>query len=479
MTNWIDTAQLTTCNLAWLLSCLPDYAAFHAGCNAVASVQMSKLASLLHANADTEFGRRWQFGKIRSYADWNNALPVQEYEDIEPYIEQIKAGGQNLLTRDKVLLLEPTSGSSGVSKLIPYTQGLKREFQSGISAWIADIFLAMPSLLTGRSYWSISPPTQRDFGKSAVKIGFDDDSQYLGRIARLVARRVMAVPPDFTHAKEYLAACPRLAFLSVWSPTFLDSLFGGDVECTLAMRSVRFISAWGDGASAQFTPLISRYFPQAPFQPKGLISTECFASFPLFATDHKAALAYRSHFFEFKNSHGDLHPVQEVQEGEPYTLVVSTAGGLYRYNTHDIVKVIGTYHAIPLIQFLGRDNRVSDFFGEKLNETFVANACRRIFDECHIAPAFHLMTFAKDHYLLLLDCKNADFNALSQLLETELQKNYHYENCIKLGQLKPVRCLPCPDGAAQYIAFCQSKGMKLGDIKFREIDTSFSTEQPT
>ena len=115
---------------------------------------------------------------------------MQEYEDIEPYIEQIKAGGQNLLTRDKVLLLEPTSGSSGVSKLIPYTQGLKREFQSGISAWIADIFLAMPSLLTGRSYWSISPPTKRDFGKSAVKIGFDDDSQYLGRIARLVARQM-------------------------------------------------------------------------------------------------------------------------------------------------------------------------------------------------------------------------------------------------------------------------------------------------
>ena len=401
---------------------------------------------------------------------------MQEYEDFEPYIEQIKAGGQNLLTREKVLLQEPTSGSTDSSKLIPYTQGLKREFQRGICAWLADIFLGMPSLLTGRSYWSISPPCKRDFGESAVKIGFDEDSQYLGRIARLVMKHIMAVPPDFAHAKEFLGACPRLAFLSIWSPTFLQSLFGEDVQFTQAMRSVKFISAWGDGSSAQFTPLISRYFPQAHFQPKGLISTECFASFPLFATDHKAALAYRSHFFEFMDAHGVLHPVEEIQAGERYTLVVSTAGGLYRYNTHDLVQVTGFHHAIPLIRFIGRDNHVSDLFGEKLNDTFVATACKRVFDDYRITPSFHLLTFDTNHYVLLLDCENADADAISHHLEAELRKNYHYENCIQLGQLKPATCIPCPDGAAKYITFCQAKGMKLGDIKFREIDTSFTME---
>ncbi len=476
MTNWIDTARLTVCNLAWLASCLPDYAAFHASRNAVASVQNRKLLSLLRDNACTDFGRRWRFGEIRNYGQWAKAIPVQEYEDFEPYIAKIKDGGQNVLTREKVLLLEPTSGSTGSSKMIPYTQGLKREFQKGISTWIADIFLGMPSLLTGRSYWSISPPCKRDFGDSAVEIGFDEDSQYLGRVVQSLTRRIMAVPPDFAHTKEFLSSCQRLSFLSVWSPTFLESIFKEDFQCTHAMRSVRFISAWGDGASEQFTPLVGRYFPQALFQPKGLLSTECFASFPLFAPGHKAALAYQSHFFEFIDGHGTVQPVQRIETGGTYTLVVSTSGGLYRYNTHDLVKVVGFHHAIPLVKFCGRDNHVSDLFGEKLNETFVANVCRRLFSECRISPSFHLMTFDGDHYTLLVDCPAADCDAMSQALECELRKNYHYDNCIQLGQLRPAKCLQCPDGASRYIAFRQARGIRLGDIKFREIDTSFNME---
>ena len=476
MTNPFDIVRIASCNLVWFLSCLPEYTAFHAGRNSLEYIQKRKLLSLLENNADTDFGKRWHFDRIRSCQDWSSAVPVQEYEDFEPFIEQIKAGRQNVLTREKVLLLEPTSGSTGASKMIPYTQGLKREFQKAIAAWICDIFLGMPSLLAGQSYWSVSPPCKKDFGNSAVKTGFDEDSQYLGRIAQCLMKHLMVVPPDFSHAGEYLAACPRLAFLSIWSPTFLQSLFGDKFQRTGNMRSVKFISAWGDGASAQFVPLIRQYFPHALFQPKGLIATECFSSFPLFAAGHRAALAYRSHFFEFMDRNGILHPAGELLQNERYTIVVSTSGGLYRYNTHDAVTVTGFYHSIPLIKFCGRDNHVSDFFGEKLNETFVADVCRRIFRESRLEPAFHLLTFGSGRYTLLLECEGADFESISQILEYELEKNYHYKNCIRLGQLKPAVCIPCHDGASKYTAFYQRKGMKLGDIKFRKIDTSFKTE---
>ena len=477
MTNWTESAGLAVCNIAWLFSCLPGYFAFQAGRDHVASVQMRKLASLLRRNAGTEFGSRWRFGCIRGYEDWRDALPVQEYEDFAPYIDRIKSGGQNLLTSERVLLLEPTSGSSGTSKLIPYTQGLRREFQQAISAWVADIFLGMPSLLCGRSYWSVSPPVQQpDAAGSTVKIGFDDDSQYLGRIGRSLMRRILAVPQDFDHAGEFLASCRGLSFISVWSPTFLDSLFQRDFQRTRGMGSVRFVSAWGDGASAQFTPLVGKYFPQALFQPKGLVSTECFSSFPLFATGHRAVLAYRSHFFEFMDGAGRLHPVQELQQGGQYTLVASTSGGLYRYNTHDRVEVTGFHHAIPLLKFCCRDNHVSDFFGEKLNEDFVAGACRNVFAACGLAPAFHMLTFDGDSYALLLDCEGADYDRIARMLEDELEQNYHYCTCIRLGQLKPALCIPAPSGASRYISFCQGKGIRLGDIKFREIDTSFKKE---
>src|SRR6266852_4437688 len=69
----------------------------------------------------------------------------------------IAAGEPNVLTRDPVLLLEPTSGSTGGEKLIPYTASLRREFQRAVAAWIGDLFRQRPAVRRGRAYWSLSP----------------------------------------------------------------------------------------------------------------------------------------------------------------------------------------------------------------------------------------------------------------------------------------------------------------------------------
>src|SRR5207244_10027784 len=63
------------------------------------------------------------------------------------------------------------------------------------------------------------------------------------------------------------------------------------------------ISCWADAAAAQFLSELRELFPEVEVQPKGLLATEAFVSFPLL--DHSgAALALRSHFFEFEEHGG-------------------------------------------------------------------------------------------------------------------------------------------------------------------------------
>ena len=155
--------------------------------------------------------------------------------DFEPFIQRIAAGEQGVLTAEPVLLLEPTSGSSAASKLIPYTKGLKRQFQQGIDPWIADLYRSFPSLMTGQSYWSVTPAARKPERTSGgIPVGFEDDSDYLGGFKGWLVRSVQAVPMEVKLIGDmesfwyvtllFLLRSRRLALVSVWNPTFLTIL---------------------------------------------------------------------------------------------------------------------------------------------------------------------------------------------------------------------------------------------------------------
>lgn len=59
--------------------------------------------------------------------------------------------------------------------------------------------------------------------------------------------------------------------------------------------------------------------------------------------------------------------------------MVTTGGGFYRYQLHDLVEVVDHMEQAPCLQFLGKTDQVSDWFGEKPNEHFVAETLDKIF----------------------------------------------------------------------------------------------------
>jgi hypothetical protein len=501
--------QLTApiANTLWAASNLPAYRRFRLALRQPQVAQRRRLRDLLRRNAQTAFGKAHQFDSIHSYEEFANRIPLADYNDFAPWIARIRRGEPQVLTLERVTHLVPTSGSTGGRKLIPFTAGLQQEFNAAIAPWLMDLLSHVPDLLGGPAYWSITPVMhETKVEDSVVPIGFDADTAYLAGHRRRLAEAVMAVPTSVARSESietfryqtllHLLRCRELRLISVWHPSFLMLLLEdlpmywehllADIQCgtnfTLARQdrarelsranplqpetlwpTLRVVSCWGDAAAGFPMNQLRGRFPNVLLQPKGLIATEAFVTLP-FKGQHPVAIT--SHFFEFIDSEGHVHPVESLHEGEIYEVVVTTAGGLWRYHLGDRVRVTGFIAETPSLKFLGRRGNVSDIFGEKLSEQFVCEVLREVFGSSK--PRFVLLAPDHDedgcHYTLYVEGEVTPHWA--RAIDHGLRKNPHYAYCRKLSQLLPLRLFSVAgQGYEIFIQHEGANGARLGDVK--------------
>jgi hypothetical protein len=238
------------------------------------------------------------------------------------------------------------------------------------------------------------------------------------------------------------------------------------------------ISCWADAGAAMFLSGLRELFPGVEIQPKGLMATEACVSFPLL--EHEgAALAVRSHFFEFQAAGPDrrLRLAHELEAGRRYDVIVTTGGGLYRYQLRDTIEVVGLLNDCPLVRFVGKADCVSDLVGEKLAEPHVRAVIERVLDGHRLRPSFALLVPApgrSPRYCLYLQFSEAQpdpcvQNHVATGLEAGLAENPHYAYARRLGQLAEVevRILDPARGPAWevYRRRCLARGLRAGDIK--------------
>ncbi len=512
-------------NLGWLAASLPAWRRFRRDAEDIEATQRSQLSHYLAMNKGTVFGRDHGFETLRCYEDFASAVPLRCYDDFEPLIRRIASGEENVLTAEPVKLLEPSSGSSGAEKWIPYTKTLQGEFNRSVAVWMAQNFLDDPRLIGGRAYWSLTPRIPRDENAgTVVPVGFDEDSAYLGGFAERLIRRTLLADPALARIRDMprfwratlvsLLACRDLRLISVWHPSFLQlllermrsewrALLDGvrhgmcDESACFAIRGnkrradelrsvgcddlaylwpqLRLISCWGDAnATAGFDEVESE-FPGVRVQRKGLVATEAIATLPF--SGHRP-LAISSHFFEFEAADGSVKPSWAAEEGEEYSLVVTTGGGLYRYRMKDRVRVVNRYGSLPSLVFLGKEDSVTDFFGEKLSEAFIVDVLEKLFRRMGVRPGFAMLAYEPELacYTLFVE---ADRSIATQAdnLDSGLRENPHYALCRQLGQLHKVRISTLPGNAVEaYTNRLVERGMRLGDIKLTALsrDTDWS-----
>src|SRR5207253_3840795 len=101
--------------------------------------------------------------------------------------------------------------------------------------WIIDLLRQHPQAAMGPAYWSVTPVLRAaEKEKSAIPIGFEADTAYLGGAQQKLVDSVMAVPAALQHAPSLetfryatllaLLRCRDLRLISVWHPSFLSLL---------------------------------------------------------------------------------------------------------------------------------------------------------------------------------------------------------------------------------------------------------------
>jgi hypothetical protein len=476
--------------------------------------QEVKLRAYLKRNYNTAFGKAHRFDSIDSYEEFARRVPLANYESFEPWIARTRRGETKVLTHDAVTRLVPTSGSTTARKLIPFTAGLQQEFNAAIGPWLVDLQRQMPGLVGGPAYWSVTPCFQ-DSGpeESAVPIGFDTDTAYLGRVRRLLGEAVMAVPSCVQNERTiaafryetlfHLLRCRELRLISVWHPSFLmllldslpelwESLLNDMADShkglsTSPLRSrelrvigpqnvasfwpeLRLISCWGDGHAEMGIAQLQSRFPGVQIQRKGLLATEGVISIPF---SERRPLAVQSHFFEFIEDGGEVRLAHQLRHCGEYEVAVTTAGGLWRYRLGDRIRVTNFVGRTPCVQFLERTGGISDRAGEKLSESFVAGVFHEVMNG-QPQPGFALIAPDEDKsgYGYTLYFEGAISSEVAPRFEVLLRRNPHYAWCRELGQLCNLRLFHIKRGGFEaFTARECANGRRLGDIKPRLLST--------
>ncbi len=80
------------------------------------------LQTLMHKARNTLFGKAHHFKNIKTYQDFQNLVPIRDYEGFSAYIQEIKNGVENVLWQGKPLYFAKTSGTTSGAKYIPISK---------------------------------------------------------------------------------------------------------------------------------------------------------------------------------------------------------------------------------------------------------------------------------------------------------------------------------------------------------------------
>ena len=464
--------------------------------------QAALLAQILAANSGTDFGRTHGFADIRTMDEFRARVPIRTYDALCPWLDRIVAGETGVLTSEAVIAFEETGGSTAGGKLIPYTASSLKAFRAAVLPWLANLADRRPAAFAGKAYVSVSPATRAPRLIAGIPVGMATEGAYLGADLVPAFLEVMAAPPSVGHLSDVdhwrlatlsaLARCPDLTLISVWSPTFLITLLEAlprlaepllralhdepecaplrarDVSTALARSPVDTallwprldtVSAWADGASRPYARRLQDMLPHAVLQPKGLLATEGAVTTPCSSSWPVPALT--SAFLEFLDDIERSLLCDELCPGESYRVVMTNAGGFYRYDLGDRLLCHGYEGALPLLEFVGRDI-ASDLVGEKLSESFVSNALAVISGTACLAAR----AAARPHYVLLIDSSDRDAaQCAAATIEQRLRCNPQYDYARKIDQLGPVTCEIVAHLLERYVRLGTRHGRRLADIK--------------
>ena len=179
------------------------------------AVQEQFLRKLLFAYQNTELGRTYKIGEIKTIDQFRSRIPVLPYSSYEPLCDRIAKGEQNILTNAPVVYLNLTSGSTGQKKLIPVTKKFQNSLRQANLTSIGFLHEALKSQ-GGKFGKLLATNSVQLLGKTSGDIDYGPASVGVLRMGKFVYEQLFAHPyetlqPADSLARHYLCLLFALA----------------------------------------------------------------------------------------------------------------------------------------------------------------------------------------------------------------------------------------------------------------------------
>ncbi|MEZ4815721.1 MAG: GH3 auxin-responsive promoter family protein [Bdellovibrionota bacterium] len=164
-------------------------------------VQQMRLMKIIKKNAQTEYGKAHSFDKIKSVEDFRKLVPINDYEDLRPWIEKEDQTGESSITHKGAVRYAVTSGTTGKPKFIPVLESTLKRQKLIQHLFIYRMLKSAPSMLDGKILSIVSPAVEGYVTDSGKPYGSTSGHMYES-IPKLIRKRYI-VPSKIFGIHDY------------------------------------------------------------------------------------------------------------------------------------------------------------------------------------------------------------------------------------------------------------------------------------
>ena len=453
------------------------------------AVQQKQLSRLIDVSKQTEWGKKYDYKSIRNYETFQERIPIQQYDDVKPYVERMLQGEQGLIWPTPVKWFAKSSGTTNdKSKYLPVSKEIlwRCHYKGGFDAVALYLgnnpssnFFGRKGLILGGSHKPVALNQHAHCGDlSAVLL------QQLNPLVNLVR-----VPPKRIILMDEWESKIKAIVENTWNKD-LNSISGVPSWMLVLIKALlertgkeSLTEVWPNlevffHGGISFSPYRAQYKALIPSDKMHYVETynasEGFFGIQSDLNDPSMLLTLDYGIFyefipmsEIEREQPTVLPLEAVATGVNYAMVITTCGGLWRYLIGDTIRFTSTNPYKFIIT--GRTKHFINAFGEEL---MVDNADKGMARACELtgakvkeytaAPQFMLNAAQGKHqWFIEFEKMPSSLSEFACILDNTLQQlNSDYEAKRYRGMsLLPPEIIPAREGV--FYEWLKEKG-KLG-----------------
>ena len=198
------------------------------------------LDKILAENKNTHFGQEHNFEKISSYQEFRQAVGIQSYEKLRPYIDKQEDEGEAYLNREQPVMYAQTSGTTDTPKYVPILEDTISDYKRSQKIFSYALYTSIPGVYDGKIMGIVSPAVE---GNLETGTPFGSMSGLIYKSMPSIVRSKYVVPAEVFEIEDYEL---KYYLISAFALADENITLIGTANPTSILKIIKLIKTEGD-----------------------------------------------------------------------------------------------------------------------------------------------------------------------------------------------------------------------------------------